>query len=167
MNRKYFLVDKNYILKEVQENKQSTLLGQMITTVINTYLKDHNPLGLVDETVIKIKEYKINSVHTLDEFYGYLAGIFRYQMGTNQLEFLFDGRSHQEKYEEDWTHCFLQWVTIFCTSKRFLKSILALTVFYDDEYGALLAENRLKYFIGNYFNLKLYRYKGIISREVA
>jgi len=103
----------------------------------------------------------------LFEFYGYLAGIFRYQLGTNQLEFIFDGRSQYDKFKDDWNECFLSWITTFCQYKRFLKSILSLTVFYVDEYQAMLADNRLKYFIESYFDLDIYRFKGIVKREMA
>ncbi len=167
MNRKYFLLDKNYILKEAQQAHQDRLLKKMIDQVVATYLSVHNPLGLIDDTVLKISRYKPGKIDHLYELYDLLAGIFRYHIGTNQLEFLFDGVSHYEKYEADWIQCYERWLSEFSRNERFLKMVLSLTVFYQDEHSASMALSRLKYFISNHFNLKLYRYKGIMSMNVA
>ena len=167
MNRKYFLLDKNYVLKEVQAEKKVPFLQALIENVKTAYLKQSNPLGLLDDTVLRIKAYKIHRTKHLEAFYDCISGIFRYQIGTNQLELLFDGKTHYEKYQEDWERCFTIWSKDFCREPRFLKVVLAVTVFYENEHSAVLAENRLKYFIGNHFGLKLYRYKGIVKMHVA
>ncbi len=167
MSRKYFLLDKNYLLKEVQAEKKGAFLHALIEKVKTDYLRQCNPLGLVDDTVLSIRAYQSYDVKHLEEFYDLLSGIFRYQIGTNQLEFLFDGKTHYEKYLEDWENCFQNWITEFCQQDRFLKAVLAVTVFYENEHSAILAENRLKYFISHYFGLKLYRYKGIMQMRVA
>ncbi|MDN5216370.1 hypothetical protein QQ020_30155 [Fulvivirgaceae bacterium BMA12] len=167
MSRKYFLLDKNSLLKEVQAEKKAAFLHTLIEKVKTDYLRQCNPLGLVDDTVLSIQAYQSYDVKHLEEFYDLLSGIFRYQIGTNQLEFLFDGKTHYEKYLEDWESCFHNWMTKFCQQDRFLKAVLAVTVFYENEHSAILAENRLKYFISHYFGLKLYRYKGIMQMHVA
>lgn len=167
MNRKYFLLDKNYLLKQVQAEKKVIFLQKLIENVKINYLSRCNPLGLIDDTVLHIQAYKIHETRHLEEFYDHLSGIFRYRIGTNQLELLFDGKTHYEKYQEDWETCFTTWVKDFCHQDRFLKAVLAVTVFYENEQSALLAENRLKYFISHYFGLKLYRHKGIMSMHVA
>ena len=167
MNRKYFLLDKNYLLKEVQAEKKAVFLHALIERVKTAYLNQCNPLGLVDNTVLSIQAYKTYNIKHLQDFYDCLSGIFRYQIGTNQLELLFDGKTHYEKYQEDWEKCFVTWMEDFCHQDRFLKAVLAVTVFYESEHSADLAENRLRYFISNYFGLKLYRYKGIMKTQVA
>ncbi len=166
-NRNYFLLDKNYLLKEVQQERKTAFLQYLVENVNQAYFKYCNPLGLIDDTILKIQNYKeINTDH-LQGVYELLSGIFRYQIGTNQLEFLFDGKSHVEKYQEDWERCFKEWVVTFCQDERFLKLILALTVFYKNEISATLVESRLKNYIGNHFKIRVYRYKGIISADVA
>ena len=155
------------MLKEVQIEKRTVFLQTLINHVKSAYLNQCNPLGIIDDTVLSIQAYKNYNVKHLEEFYDHISGIFRYQIGTNQLELLFDGKTHYEKYLEDWENCFVDWMKDFCTQDRFLKAVLAVTVFYKDEHSAILAENRLKYFISNYFSLKLYRYKGIMKMHVA
>ena len=167
MDRKYFLLDKNYVLKEVQSEKKTVYLKSLIDRVKTAYLNQCNPLGLVDDTVLSINAYKTYNTKHLEEFYDCLSGIFRYQIGTNQLELLFDGKTHYERYLEDWGACFRVWMDDFCRQDRFLKAVLAVTVFYENEHSAILAENRLKYFVSHYFGLKLYRYKGIMKMQVA
>ncbi|MDN5201622.1 hypothetical protein QQ008_09625 [Fulvivirgaceae bacterium BMA10] len=167
MDRKYFLLDKNYILKEAQLQKKSELLDFVIDEVKQSYLIFCNPLGIEDDTIVRIKSFRDNIANNLNNFYDSLAGIFRYKIGTNQLELLFDGESHYEKYLKDWDQTFRGWVNDFCRHERFLKAILEATVFCEGEHMALLADNRLKYFITNYFELKIYKYKGIINMKVA
>ena len=167
MSRKYFLLDKNYLLREVQAEKKTAFLNTLVERVKAAYLRQCNPLGLVDDTVLSIQSYKSHNIKHLEEFYDCVSGIFRYHIGTNQLELLFDGKTHDEKYLEDWEKCFTGWMLEFCRYDRFLKAVLAVTVFYEDEHSAILAENRLKYFISHYFGLKLYRYRGIMKMDVA
>lgn len=166
-NRNYFLLDKNYLLKQVQVDNKQAFLQHLVQTVKNDYLTYCNPLGLIDDTVLTIQNYKDFNVDHLQEFYDLLSGIYRYQIGTNQLEFLFDGKSHFEKYQEDWQSCFESWVAEFCKDERFLKSVLAVTVFFKNKYSAAMVESRLKSFVSNYFSIKVYRHKGIISADVA
>lgn len=167
MQRKYFILDKNQLLKSVQAEHKEELLHYLVSQVKKSYIFQSNPLGLVDDTILKIRAYRYYQYEYLEEFYDSLAGIFRYHIGTNQLEFLFDGMTHEEKYTEDWNRIFKKWTRDFCQNKHFQKGVLAATVFLGDEHSGLLAENRIKYFLSNYFDLKIYRYKGIIDMKVA
>lgn len=163
MQRKLFPLDKNYLLKEAQLGCEEALLGALVEKVKEAYLLYCNPLGLEDDAVLKIKNSKHVDTSLLEDFYEHLAGIYRYKYGSNQLEFLFDGRSHLEKYQDDWSASFLTWVDDFCQEENFLKAILEVTIFYPQDRKALLAGNRLKAFISQQFFLKVYKYRGIVS----
>ena len=93
-----FPQDKNYILKEVQTDAQSDLLSDLVLKVKDTYLSRYNPLDVEDDTIRVIKNCKKICTTHLDNFYWELAGIYRYKIGSNQLEFIFSGRSHYDKY---------------------------------------------------------------------
>lgn len=161
MIRKLFSSDKNYLLHQVQEETRDQLLSYLIEYVKKFYQQYHNPLGLIDETILKIQQSYDYPLEPLHEFYCDLAAIYRYHFGEVQLEFLFDGRTHEEKYEADWLDYFKRSVTGYCYNLHFLKAVLEISVFHPKDKIAFLAGNRMKYFIEQQFELKVYKYKGI------
>ena len=94
MEHRLFISDKNYLLKEAQFSQKNYLLQKLIRSVKRIYMEDCNPLGIMDDTILKLKDSKAFGVEFLDRFYFELAGIYRFKYGENQLEFLFDGVSH-------------------------------------------------------------------------
>lgn len=158
---KFFPADKNYILKDVQHDLMPELNLELIQIVSNSYKKYYNPLGLVDEIIIKIDEYEFRDYELLNEFYECLAAIYRFHYGENQLEIMFDGHSHYEKYRHDWKQTFCNWSTELSKSIHFIKAVLEVTVLFSGEKNAHLAGNRLKVYLNQHFKLKIYRYRGI------
>ena len=57
MKIKLFKADKNYILKKVQKESQSSLIKFLISTSINTYQKKTNSIGILDKTSELINNY--------------------------------------------------------------------------------------------------------------
>jgi hypothetical protein len=103
----------------------------------------------------------------LDNFYWELAGIYRYKVGSNQLEFIFSGKSQYEKYFDDWTEAFEIWIEDFIDSPYFIRAILEITILSAHERAAVLAKDRLKVYLSQYFNLKVYKHRGIIPIQAA
>ncbi len=167
MDRKLFPSDKNYILKEVQENQKDSLICHLVEYVKDFYLQVHNPLGLIDKTIIKIRDSSDYPIEPLYNFYYDLAAIYRYQYGEVQLEFIFDGRSQEEKYKAEWEGYFKKSIHEYCYNIHFLKAVLEITVFHPKDRIAHLAGNRMKYFIEQHFDLKVYRYRGIKKRKAS
>lgn len=167
MAYRLFPGDKNHILKEVQQNHREFLLYLMVEKVKNFYLSYYNPLGLVDDTIRKIQKSDQYPLEALNIFYEHLSGIYRYQFGEVQLAFLFDGRSHYEKYSEDWTAYFKQKITEFCFAPHFVKAVLEVTVLQPNDHVAQLAGNRMRNFLQNHFALKVHRYKGIQTLKAS
>ena len=167
MQQKLFPLDKNYILKEAQIATELQLLNKLVQEVISSYLFYCNPLGLEDDTVLKIKNSRHFKTAMLKDFYEILAGIYRYKFGSNQLELLFDGKDHFVKYQEDWSETFMDWIRDFSKDENFLKAILEVTIFYPEERKALLAGNRLKAYISQHLYIKVYKYKGIVPLKVS
>ena len=167
MLRKLFPFDKNYILKEVQQQSEDQLLIEMVDYVKGKYQEMFNPLGLEDDTIRKIKRTKRYSLDQLREFYFELAGIYRYHNSDNQLELLFDGSDHYEKYSKDWQAGFAQYIRTFCQHPNFLKAVLEATIFYPKERKAQLACNRMKAFMSQTFEMKLYKNKGLMHIKSA
>ena len=160
---KLFPSDKNYILKEVQLELSPNLIRELVDKVIDTYRVKHNPLGLFDDTIELIEAYEYTEHSALYEFYNDLAGIYRFQHGENQLEIIFDGTPHFEKYRFEWIEAFNSWIDEFMDNSCFLKAVLEVTVFSSntDSKRTDLAGSRLKVYLNQHFNLKVYRYKGI------
>lgn len=164
MIQKYFPLDKNYLLESAQLNLESELIVFLIDFSKSFYLRNYNPLGIEDATIKAIKEHQSIYTPRLEEFYRNLAAVYRFKYGQNQLEFLFDGTDHSTKYKEDWSKTFKAWLVDFCLKPNFLRAVLELTVFYPEGRKSELAENRMKAFIHQHFDLKIYKYKGIVRK---
>lgn len=165
MVRRLFPSDKNYILGEVQTSEKESLLQYLVRYVKQYYLDHHNPLGLIDDTILEIQREKRFPIEAFDEFYHDFSTIYRFKHGEVQLEFLFDGTSHYEKYVFDWVNFFKQNVHTYCTNRHFVRAILDIAVFHHHDRVAYLAGDRLKYFLSQYYGMKVYKYRGIM--EVA
>ncbi len=165
MTRKYFSFDKNYLLKEAQATSRETLLISLVQTAKDCYQSYYNPLGLVDDTVLKLRGCEVINMEYFEEFYEDLAAIYRYKFGEVQLEFLWDGISHSDKYQVEWGETFTSWIKDFCHHQTFIRAVFELTIFKSALTRPELVQNRLKSFIVNYFDLKIYHYKGIIGKQ--
>ncbi|MCS6974856.1 MAG: hypothetical protein NZM13_10265 [Cyclobacteriaceae bacterium] len=164
MQRKFFPLDKNYILEQVQLSLEKELLHYLVDFVKVEYLLHHNPLGLVDETVQRIQHHQSEDFQRLHEFYMLLAGIFRYRYyGDNQLSFIFSGEEPDEVYLREWTTVFKYWVREMSRHRQFLMGILELTVFYPAEEQARFIGNRLQTFVASFFEVKIHPQKGILK----
>lgn len=162
MIRKFFPLDKNYVLEEVQLSLESSLLLYLVDFVKVEYLLRCNPLGLMDEMAEKIHHHQSSDFRHLHEFYVNLTGVFRYKFyGDNQLTFIFEGKDPFCKYREEWTGQYKTWTKAFCKHQNFLRAVLDLTVFYPVDSPALMADNRMNAFIDQYFEMKIHPLKGI------
>jgi len=165
--RKFFPLDKNYLLEEAQLSLQNYLLLALIEKVKVAYQQKNNPLQLEDAFSLKIKLYQPKNLKPLDAFYQTLAGIYRFKFGQSQLEFLWDGQSHFEKYQHDWTATFDLWTSDFCHHEQFAQAVLDLSVFLPDNRNAQLAENRMNFVMLQFFDLKIHKSRGIVEMKVA
>jgi hypothetical protein len=165
--RKFFPLDKNYLLEEAQLSLQDALLSQLIERVKQEYQFIHNPLGLDDSFSLQIKLFETHNFKPLHSFYQNLAAVYRYKYGDNQLEFVWDGRDHQEKYQHEWTMAFEQWTNDFCKHELFLQAVLDLTVFLPENRHAHLAESRMNHFILKHFEVKFHKSRGLVEMRVA
>lgn len=166
MIRRLFPSDKNYILSTVQDEQKDDLLQYLVQYVKRYYLKHHNPLGLIDNTILAIQNATDFPDKPFDEFYHDLAAIYRFRHGEVQLEILFDGTSHYEKYRLDWERYFKQSIQAYCLNRFFIRAVLDIAVFHHHDRVAFLAGDRLKYFLSQYFGMKVYKYRGIMSVAV-
>jgi hypothetical protein len=163
--RKFFPLDKNYILEEAQLSLENSLLQYLVDYVKVEYLMRHNPLGIVDEMSTKIADHHGSDFRHLNEFYLTLMGIFRYRhYGDNQLTFLFEGGDDFRKYQNEWTIEFKKWVKQFCQSQQFLRAVLDLTIFYPVDSPVLMVDNRMNAFIAQHFEIKIHPQKGILKK---
>ncbi|MBV6647936.1 MAG: hypothetical protein KI790_20920 [Cyclobacteriaceae bacterium] len=97
--------EKNYILKEAQGQCKDALIWMWAENNTQAYLALQNPLGLVDDFILSITEAKPSPAF-LTEAYDLLAKTYRQLNPDNQLEFVWDGRSQFQKFQDDWTSWF-------------------------------------------------------------
>lgn len=165
MLRKFFPLDKNYVLEEAQLSLESSLLQYLVDFVKVEYLLRCNPLGMMDATALKIQGHHHPDCRHLHEFYVNLMGVFRYKFySDNQLEFLFEGEDAFRKYQEEWTVQFKDWIKSFCRHHNFLRAVLDLTVFYPADSPVLMVDNRMNAFISQYFEVRFHPQKGITKK---
>ncbi|ADR21404.1 hypothetical protein MATR_09670 [Marivirga tractuosa] len=167
MKRRFFPFDKNYLLENAQMELKDSLLNQMVEIVKDIYLLRYNPLGLKDKSIEKILSTTQYNLEELSIFYDELAGLYRYKYSSNQLELLFDGRDHQEKYQEEWEEALKKWIVNFSRSKSFLKAVLETAIFFPDDKQSQRAYSRLKNYISDHFGIKIYKHKGIVPMKIA
>jgi hypothetical protein len=165
--RKFFPLDKNYLLEKAQLEQQESLLTLLINRIKTRYEELYNPLGIPDVLTNKVRSYQPRNLKLLYPFYQNLAAIYRYKFGENQLTFLWDGIDHQEKYKSDWAQAFEKWINEFCKRELFIRAVLDLTVFLPDNRNAQLAENRMNHFILQHFEVRLHKQRGLVDMKVA
>lgn len=168
MIRKFFPLDKNYVLEQAQLSLQHSLLEYLVDFVKVQYMLQYNPLGIVDETVHRIESHHSTEYSKLNELYINLMGIFRFRnYHDNQLQFGFDGREPFEKYSEEWEIEFKTWGRELCQHKNFIWGVLELTVFYPKEDEAQFIGNRLNAFVTQFFELRIHPQKGILKKNIG
>lgn len=174
MVRKFFPLDKNYLLEEAQLLLQDSLLSSLVEIVKEHHERIYNPLGIPDALTLRIRAFKLNDqperrgqLQALSTFYQNLAGVYRYKFGQNQLEFLWTGEDHSSKYGEDWASFFHTQSQRFCQNPQFVRAVLDLTVFLPENSNAQLAENRMNAFMLQTFEVKIHKQRGIMEMKVA
>lgn len=171
MVRKFFPRDKNYLLEQAQRELQPLLLGRLVKHVIFAHERATNPLGLRDALSEQLHVYSLDDAAPLEEFYLLLAGVYRYKYASNQLEFLWDGQDHREKYRSEWSRFFEETTRVFCRQALFVQGVLHLTVFLPQHTHAALASNRLNQFmqhlIQQHFDVRLHKTRGIVEAKAA
>jgi hypothetical protein len=75
--RKFFHLDKNYLLENVQFSLRLTLLRALLEKVKKTYEQHHNPLLLEDAYFLRIRMHRSDNLDCLNSFYETLAGVYR------------------------------------------------------------------------------------------
>jgi hypothetical protein len=164
IEQKYFPTDKNHLLKTVQAFAKDRLLSTWTSEAYQGYLKAENPLGLEDDFTLFLKSKIQNAAFILEEAYDLMAAIYRLRHGDNQLSFMWDGRTHMEYYEEEWTHWFRQRTTVLCEQKDVYRVILKAALA-DHKTNTLFLKATLRRALLRYFQLKLTRTAKLMSRS--
>ncbi|ERM83619.1 hypothetical protein P872_03065 [Rhodonellum psychrophilum GCM71 = DSM 17998] len=167
MIQKLFPLDKNYILRQAQTVLEDNLMDSMAFELKKSYTFLYNSLGLMDETYAQILDAYDFPKDRLRVIYCQLSGIYRYKYGSNQLELLFDGRSHFEKFQEDWSKQLMEWVKELGKHEQYVKTMLRMTLLFDTDSRAEWSENHCKAFINEYFDLKIIKRKGELKLKIA
>lgn len=166
--RKWFMMDKNYILKEAQLVLKEQLVFWTVQYAREFYQQYHNPLGLLDDTAEMVNNTPFLEYELLEPFYARMASVYRYKHGETQLELLFDGESHYEKYKKEWVETYKKWVHELFQKWLTLRAILEITVYHRHGVHELeLINLRLQNYIEDYFKVRLYVYRGIVDTEAA
>ena len=167
MIQKLFPLDKNYILRQAQSVLEEEMIDRMVFELKRSYTFLFNPLRLMDQTYSQILDTYDFPRERVRMIYRQLCGIYRYKHGDNQLELLFDGRTHFEKFQEDWSDALVGYVQELGIHEQFVKTMLRMTLLFDTESRAEWAENHCKAFINQYFELKVVKRQGELRLKVG
>ncbi len=161
MKNKLFKSDKNIILKKTQYKLRKKLLRDLIFNTIKEYKIKNNSLGIIDNVIESIENYKINNEKEFYYFYNKIAAIYRYKYGNNQLSFIWDGRSHSDYYKEKWIFYFKKEAKHFIKNSSFIKIILKLTALNYQTNKLKTLHYKLSSFIKQRFEIQVFKRKGI------
>lgn len=164
MHIRFFRFDKNYLLREAQECLRQRLLLYLCSQARHAYKQHFNPLGLQDSTTLRIHSVS-PKVESLYHLYDALAAIYRYRNGSNQLELLFNGKTHLEQYHLDWSQCFACWCQQLCADPAFVRPLLGITILQPAKSKHSLAEQRLRSMVQERFGLKVHKRLGILEKQ--
>ncbi len=128
-------------MKEAQSLSKEVLLEKWVLNAIEGYMITNNPLGLVDSFIAKLSKITTYELSFLRPTYDYLAAAYRYYYATNQLEFVWDGRSHLVKYTEEWETQFNHWTYGLALQDPINRSLLKACVLRDGGNYELLQKN--------------------------
>ncbi|PZX54573.1 hypothetical protein LV84_02726 [Algoriphagus ratkowskyi] len=167
MIQKLFPLDKNYILRQAQSVLEEELIDRMIFELKRSYTSLYNPLQLMDTTYEQILDSFDFPREHARLIYRQLCGIYRFKHGDNQLEMLFDGRTHLEKFQEEWAGAFVEYVAQLGIYGQYVKTMLRMTLLFDTESRAEWAENHCKAFINQHFDLKVVKRQGELRLKVG
>lgn len=163
MIRKFFPLDKNYVLEQAQLLVRQVLLEKLYFCVVKAWSDQYNPLGLDDSISCRLSRPPAGGYDALHPFYDLLCGVYRFKHGENQLEFLWDGSDHAETYAKVWSVTFENWLTGFCRDETFVQAVLDLTVFLARADCPGLTEARMEHFILKQFGLRRSRTTGMVA----
>jgi len=161
--RKFFPLDKNYILEQAQFRSKQYLLSSLYQLAARCWTARQNPMGLQDQLSEKVMNYCSRSLDGLNAYYELTAAVYRFRHGSNQLELIWDGTDTADRYAEEWEHSFLSWSREYCKDPIFFQSILDLTVFLDANKDVRLLSLRMQRFLLSRFELRYSPAKGLIS----
>jgi len=167
MIQKLFPLDKNYILRQAQSVVEEEMLDRMVAELKASYTQVYNPLQLMDPTYLSILEGAAFPRERVRVIYRQLCGIYRFRHGDNQLELLFDGRTHVEKFQQDWSQALVSYVQQLGQHEPYVKTMLRMTLLFDTESRAEWAENHCKAFINQFFDLKVIKRQGELLLKVS
>ena len=154
IEEKYFVQDKNYLLKTVQAFSKESLLHVWLDETLKAYSFQHNPMGLEDDFILELREKMPAGKELIDPLYDVLAAIYRLDHGANQLEFVWDGRTHMEVYDADWKAMYLHWVQQLSMLKDIQRSIIRFAVTGQDTNTEFLRLSIRKGIL-SYFNVRM------------
>lgn len=167
MIQKLFPLDKNYILRQAQSVLEEEMIDRMVFELKRSYTFLYNPLRLMDQTYAQILDTYDFPRERVRLIYRQLCGIYRYKHGDNQLELLFDGRTHFEKFQEDWSDALVAYVQELGIYEQYVKTMLRMTLLFDTETRGEWAENHCKAFINQYFELKVVKRQGELRLKLG
>ncbi len=145
---------------------QGELNASLFEIIKSIYFSQFNPLGIEDDFIISLKKLSMKDLQFLDRPYQLLSAIYRYQYGDNQLEFLWDGTSHTDKYCEDWKDAFYRWIQELCLSNpNFTRAFTKYVYASDGSLNTEFLENFLCNTILNHFGFKYYLRKGLLPKS--
>tara|TARA_B100001057_G_scaffold13732_1_gene12904 strand:+ start:8632 stop:9132 length:501 start_codon:yes stop_codon:yes gene_type:complete len=163
MAEKQFQNDKNYILKNVQNECRKEFLINLIRKSVNLYEQKSNSLKLNDSISKYLRKNKIKDFKNLNFFYRKLSAIYRFNHGETQLRFLWDGSSHEDHYRDRWRSFFADETEKLINNISILKMILSVTVFNLGENRILSNQYKLSSYIRKNFNAQVFKRKGVIN----
>ena len=111
-------------------------------------------MGLEDDFVIELKQKIGFGKELLKDNYDVLAAVYRHDHADNQLEIMWDGRSHMEAYDADWKEMYNSWISGLSYLKEIQRPIIKYVVSEGGVNHSFLKQSIRRAILGH-FNLKM------------
>ena len=121
--------------------QRNVLIEKWVLEAIDGYMRLNNPMGLVDDFIERIVSVTKYNHNFLFSSYDFLAAGYRLLYASNQLEFVWDGRSQLTKYSEEWEVQFSHWIHGLSFQDSINRSIIKACVLKEDSTFSLLEKN--------------------------
>lgn len=154
VEERYFSQDKNYLLKSVQAFAKGNLVDRWLQQIFTSYHLQHNPMGLEDDFIIELRKKLHVGKDLLTDNYDILAAIYRRNHSDNQLEIMWDGRSHMEAYDAEWRAKYDFWIGQLSLLKEIQRPVIKYAVS-QQGVNHLFLKQSIRRAILNHFELKL------------
>ncbi|MGL1887134.1 MAG: hypothetical protein OCD76_11535 [Reichenbachiella sp.] len=120
----FFRDDKNYTLKTIQAFSKDQLIHEWTAQVLKAYNQQHNPIGIMDDFMLQLKDQIAVGADLLDESYDIAAAAFRLSHQDLEMELDWNAREEMDDYYLAWKSIFAAWIVELSAIQNIQRAVI-------------------------------------------